>query len=594
MALFALSGAQIIGTSAIHAPAVILNNNTGSITVVDLTVTTGIGNVVVVGPVSVGNSTLQSARTAAHYASSYLGMNFSRYNFTYTIKDSNVSVSGPSAGAAMTLLAISAMSGKPLRNDFTLTGTISPNGSLGEIGGIYDKAAAARADGFNFILVPAVPNGSQEDELYTLVQQTFSIPLIQVANITEALHFAIYNSTISGLSSSYNPFTDYHLLNLTQAPFTCTDCNYSIFQQLVGFTFNLSRAEIANVSSYPGFAGVSVNLTEVLNQSIGISGKGYQYTAADIAFLDYLNSFYFANHLATADSALTTMDNINTSCSSLTPPQITKTNYEYVIGAELRQSWGSYTLSREFKHYNTTNIDTDQVLDFLFTAGEANAWCSASSFLYNASADINGTPVSFSPSLRSVASSRIKQASATGINLYTATALQAYKDGNYPLAIIDSDYAIAIYNTSFTGSSANLTSSAIAIASNATYGIWATQFANEAAFYVQESHMAHNSTIAHTYAVEAYSSSVLASRISNDTRLIYNSMTAAPAIGPAEYSSLVSSIAKTDGAIATMYSIIYKLSAAIIILLGINVVVLILVLRMSLNRGDAKKGRRRG
>ncbi len=593
MALVALSGAQVVGTSAIHAPAVILSNNSGSITQVDLTVSTGTGNVVILGPSSVGNSTLQSARMAAEYASSYLGMDFNKYNFTYTIADRNASVSGPSAGAAMTLLAVSALSGKPLRTDFTITGTISPDGTLGEIGGVYDKASAARNDGFNFILVPEVPNGSQEDELYLLVQQTFNIPLIQVANITGALHFALYNSSVSGISSSYNPFTDYHASNLSQAPLACTNCNYSIFQQLTAFTFNLTSAEIANVSSYPGFGGISANFTRVLNQSVQISGKGYQYTAADIAFLDYLNSFYFANHLATADSALATMDNINASCSSLAPPQVTRANYEYVIGAELRQSWGSYTLSQEFKHYNTTNIDTDQVLDFLFTAGEANAWCSASGFLYNASAGVGGTPVSFSPSLRAVAASRIRQASLTGPNLYSVTALQAYKAGNYPLAIIDSDYAVSIYNTSFNGSTANLTASANAIASNATYGIWATQFANEAEFYIQESQMAHNSTVAHTYAVQAYSSSVLAGRISNDTKLIYGSMTAAPAITADEYSSLISSITKTDSAIATMYSIIYKLAAAIIILLGINVIVLILVLRMGLKGDNAKRGRRR-
>jgi predicted ATP-dependent protease len=54
----------------------------------------------------------------------------------------------------MTLLAISAIEKKPLREDLTLTGTIDENGNVGAIGGIPEKAQAAKDAGKSLILLP--------------------------------------------------------------------------------------------------------------------------------------------------------------------------------------------------------------------------------------------------------------------------------------------------------------------------------------------------------------------------------------------------------------------------------------------------------
>jgi hypothetical protein len=63
-------------------------------------------------------------------------------------------VDGPSAGALLTLLAISAIEKKPLREDVTLTGTIDENGNIGAIGGIPEKARAAKDAGKALLLLP--------------------------------------------------------------------------------------------------------------------------------------------------------------------------------------------------------------------------------------------------------------------------------------------------------------------------------------------------------------------------------------------------------------------------------------------------------
>ncbi|MDD1652385.1 MAG: peptidase S16, partial [Methanomicrobiales archaeon] len=64
-------------------------------------------------------------------------------------------VDGPSAGALMTLLAIADLRGLALDPSVTLTGTIEPDGSVGAIGGILEKAQAAKAAGKRLLLLPA-------------------------------------------------------------------------------------------------------------------------------------------------------------------------------------------------------------------------------------------------------------------------------------------------------------------------------------------------------------------------------------------------------------------------------------------------------
>ncbi len=188
-ALGGVAAAQTIGTAQINAPAVLLQNNTGVITTISLTVSAGNGAVTVTGPSEVAASTIASAHTAAVAGTAYLGLNPNSYNFSYVIHDSMANVSGPSAGGAMAMLAVSALSGRQLRSDFTMTGTISANGSIGEIGGVVDKVGAARADGLALVLVPKVPSTSGEDELYMLAQTAYGIPVVQVVFFNESASY---------------------------------------------------------------------------------------------------------------------------------------------------------------------------------------------------------------------------------------------------------------------------------------------------------------------------------------------------------------------------------------------------------------------
>ena len=220
--LLPMACAGLVGTASIEAPAVIIQNNTGSLTPINVTVTTGNGTVSVSGPPNVANSTYDSAEEAAAYAANYLQLNRSRYDFYYVI-DSQGNVSGPSAGAAMTVIAISALSGRHILDNFTMTGTISENGSIGEIGGVYDKVGAAKRAGLSFVLVPWAGTSGIESEIYALVQATYNIPLIQVANVSQAFYYGVHGINASTPRTNYSAYTPYDLSAVPVAPLQCSN-----------------------------------------------------------------------------------------------------------------------------------------------------------------------------------------------------------------------------------------------------------------------------------------------------------------------------------------------------------------------------------
>ena len=97
-----------------------------------------------------------AANTAVYVAENRTGVSLAGSDVIFSINAPGQvpSVDGPSAGALMTLLAISAIEKRPLREDVTLTGTIDQDGNVGAIGGIVEKAQAAKDSGKSLFLLP--------------------------------------------------------------------------------------------------------------------------------------------------------------------------------------------------------------------------------------------------------------------------------------------------------------------------------------------------------------------------------------------------------------------------------------------------------
>jgi predicted ATP-dependent protease len=98
-----------------------------------------------------------AANTAVAVARNQTGFDLSKSDVIFSIDSgSKISeVDGPSAGALMTLLAISAIEKRPIDGSLTLTGTINTAGHVGAIGGVVEKATAAKENGKTLFLIPA-------------------------------------------------------------------------------------------------------------------------------------------------------------------------------------------------------------------------------------------------------------------------------------------------------------------------------------------------------------------------------------------------------------------------------------------------------
>ncbi len=82
-------------------------------------------------------------------------------------------IDGPSAGAAITVCIISALTNKPIRQDVAITGEISLIGKVKPVGGIFEKIYGARRKGIKLVAVPKdnekeVPLGLEDIEVKSI------------------------------------------------------------------------------------------------------------------------------------------------------------------------------------------------------------------------------------------------------------------------------------------------------------------------------------------------------------------------------------------------------------------------------------------
>lgn len=105
------------------------------------------------------------------------------YTFPFRITISTTSIGGPSAGLAMTLGIIDALYDGRLTGGKTVaaTGTISPDGAVGEVGGVRQKTVAVERAGASVFFVPAAQRSTAESAA------TGGLRVFGVRTLTQAL-----------------------------------------------------------------------------------------------------------------------------------------------------------------------------------------------------------------------------------------------------------------------------------------------------------------------------------------------------------------------------------------------------------------------
>ena len=139
----------------IYVPAVD-NEGRGVVTTLKVGIKPGSGKVLVdINNILFWLDTQQSIQIAKKVAEDMTKVDLSKFDLIYSLENINASVvEGPSAGAALAIATIAAIKGKEIDSKTMITGTISPSGTIGPVGGIIPKAQAAKEIGATTFLVP--------------------------------------------------------------------------------------------------------------------------------------------------------------------------------------------------------------------------------------------------------------------------------------------------------------------------------------------------------------------------------------------------------------------------------------------------------
>ncbi|HLD75773.1 MAG TPA: S16 family serine protease [Candidatus Norongarragalinales archaeon] len=102
----------------------------------------------------INSDTQTSLRIALDVARRYAKADTRGVDVSYTFSTQSDVVGGKSAGAAASIGTLAAFEKAKLREDVLITGTVEPDGTIGPVGKIMEKAKAAKKAGFRTILVP--------------------------------------------------------------------------------------------------------------------------------------------------------------------------------------------------------------------------------------------------------------------------------------------------------------------------------------------------------------------------------------------------------------------------------------------------------
>ncbi|GAB4293045.1 MAG: endopeptidase La [Ignavibacteriaceae bacterium] len=162
----------------------------GEILNVDVTIMNGAEKLNLTG--QIGNVMKESAQAALSYLRSnakQLGLNpefFKGKEIHIHLPEGAIPKDGPSAGIAMVMAMLSAISGKPASNDVAMTGEITLRGKVLPIGGLNEKLLAAKRNEISTVLIPK----DNEIDLHEISDQVKDgLNIVPISRIEDAIPY---------------------------------------------------------------------------------------------------------------------------------------------------------------------------------------------------------------------------------------------------------------------------------------------------------------------------------------------------------------------------------------------------------------------
>jgi uncharacterized protein len=305
--------------------------------------------------------TQASARLASEIACDTLGLDCDDKDFFYVIRGEFPMIGGPSAGAAMTVLTMVELSGVGMNEGVAMTGTVNPDGSVGSIGGLLEKAITADQEGVTTFLIPqgqgvevanhTFINGMNIIEVSTIREAYGYFTNIFFAEPSDEINFEEFNDFMKPMSEE--------LINYSNDLFATLESQYLISNLTIQDDLIIDLLYNTTVQQ-------RLEMNELYENESYYSAASYSVGASINSLYTFYSMNYFENN--NTDYILSLLNFLNNELS----------NFEYVINQTF--------ILDHINDLEALNIATDRYFEALQLYNEAVDYYTindTSSVLYN-------------------------------------------------------------------------------------------------------------------------------------------------------------------------------------------------------------------
>ncbi len=310
----------------------------------------------------IGTSTQTTEKAAVEVAKNYF-KNVSSFDYKFDINSSASLVDGPSAGAAMALLTISMLTDRHIPENVGLTGTITTEGGVGQVGGVIKKAQEAARIGIKLFMIPAgeskqimkTQNGAEYVNLIDYAQANWSMKVVEVSNIDQVLTYAFSDIQSIDVNAGRQ-----ELPNFVPKPFVASSAVYKMHDLTENY---IKRASETLTKARKSLTGTLLNNADAIETMLAaltsaeknlqdakmLFDQNYFYSAANYAFLAQVDAMFvddLSQNPSLIDSSSTFLDlkllslkkeanNLQKDLNDFVPIE----DWEWHIAAQQRLAW---------------------------------------------------------------------------------------------------------------------------------------------------------------------------------------------------------------------------------------------------------------
>jgi predicted S18 family serine protease len=432
--LSCIASAECTGNISQYVPA-IMDDSSGSLVNVSVGLVPGGGQTYVAVWPRTGLMAQESMQQAVAYAYEMTGeepacdvlIDFGAMPTTSYIE-------GPSAGTALAVMTYALLENRTMRNDTVITGSVDASGAVGPVGGLYEKASGAARMGASYFITPV--ENVYDILLLQEIEERYGMNVLQARTVEEVAGFMLDNESIEQepLAATKREIPDVPYYDSSPL---------NAFRPVATVMVSMEQAVIGRISGEDDESkAVEEFYGNEAQRQQRLLDRGYLFSAANEAFLNYIEVSTIEVILKGDVDLPRKKGEAGICLSGIKRPVLTDSNFEWVIGADLREAWAQDKL-------NATEIDDKMLADESYVAYHelmyADAWCRVAKGLVSA-APSGGTAIDEN-AWKEIAETKIDEARSMDITDNELAsrlniAQESYGKGSYGAAAYDAVYVI--------------------------------------------------------------------------------------------------------------------------------------------------------